>query len=113
MAPPPTAPSQLLKVLLVLARDSKNTEKLKNDIGEHLNRSQMGALTHALTRRLTLVQGPPGTGKTHSAIEILTQMVRNRLCPFPILATSDSNIAVDNLLEGLTNQGVIYCTRLQ
>ena len=66
----------------------------------------MGALTHALTRRLTLVQGPPGTGKTHSAIEILTQMVRNRLCPFPILATSDSNIAVDNLLEGLANAGV-------
>ena len=81
-------------------------EKLKNDIGDHLNRSQMGALTHALTRRLTLVQGPPGTGKTHSAIEILTQMVRNRLCPFPILATSDSNIAVDNLLEGLANRGV-------
>ena len=53
-----------------------------------------------------MVQGPPGTGKTHSAIEILTQMVRNRLCPFPILATSDSNIAVDNLLEGLANRGV-------
>jgi hypothetical protein len=79
---------------------------VESEIGDKLNPSQMGALTHAVTRRLTLVQGPPGTGKTHTAIEILTQMVRHRLCPFPILATSDSNIAVDNLLEGLANAGV-------
>jgi hypothetical protein len=80
--------------------------KVEKQLGDRLNRSQMGALTHAITRRLTLVQGPPGTGKTHTAIEILNQMVRHRLCPFPILATSDSNIAVDNLLEGLANVGV-------
>jgi AAA domain len=62
---------------------------------------------------LTLVQGPPGTGKTRIAIRILEHWARLATAaaekgenPTPILATSDSNIAVDNLVEGCAAVGL-------
>jgi hypothetical protein len=49
------------------------------------------------------VQGPPGTGKTKVSVRILVAWARaGGRC----LATSDSNIAVDNLLGGLIGAGV-------
>jgi MoxR-like ATPase len=54
-----------------------------------------------------LFKGPPGTGKTAVAIRILQHWSRVAASealpgetPKPIMATSDSNIAVDNLVEG-------------
>ena len=80
---------------------------------EGLNASQRLAVEGATTHRLTLVQGPPGTGKTAVAIRILQHWARvaaascsNGEKPKPILATSDSNIAVDNLVEGCANVGL-------
>ena len=80
---------------------------------EGLNESQQLAVECATTNRLTLVQGPPGTGKTRIAICILEHWGRLALAaaekgedPAPILATSDSNIAVDNLVEGCSAVGL-------
>jgi hypothetical protein len=78
-----------------------------------LNASQRLAVEGAVTNRLTLVQGPPGTGKTAVAIRILQHWARladsnpsKGENPAAILATSDSNIAVDNLVEGCAAVGL-------
>jgi hypothetical protein len=80
---------------------------------QSLNASQRMAVEGAVTNRLTLVQGPPGTGKTAVAIRILQHWARLAAADTskgdnhsPILATSDSNIAVDNLVEGCAAAGL-------
>ena len=71
---------------------------------EGLNSSQRLAVHQAVTNRLTLVQGPPGTGKTAVAIKIMSHWAKTSNSP--VLATSDSNIAVDNLVEGCAKAGL-------
>jgi hypothetical protein len=70
----------------------------------YLNPTQQKALIMCMTQRLTLIQGPPGTGKTHVAVAFA------RMCKIhmklPLLMTSDSNIAVDNLVLGLVSSGL-------
>jgi len=92
-------------------RDAARLALEKYGAFENLNPSQQAAVEGAATNRLTLVQGPPGTGKTAVAIRIIQHWARvssggggNE--PQPILATSDSNIAVDNLVEGCANVGL-------
>lgn len=70
-----------------------------------LNDSQRSAIMQAAINRCSIVQGPPGTGKTHVSVHILQAWV-GIFGLKPVLATSDSNIAVDNIAEGLGRAGV-------
>ena len=89
-----------------------------------MNTSQLSALEKAITQTVTLIQGPPGTGKTRTACAMLAAIVNlknQRISTSPskfpglqlhkVLACAHSNIAADNLLEGLVAQGV-KCVRL-
>uniref|UniRef100_A0A7S1FIN7 AAA+ ATPase domain-containing protein n=1 Tax=Noctiluca scintillans TaxID=2966 RepID=A0A7S1FIN7_NOCSC len=67
--------------------------------------AQRSAILNSMSKRLTIVQGPPGTGKTHTSIRILTLWAKTMKYK-PLLATSECNIAVDNIAEGLVKNGV-------
>lgn len=75
-----------------------------------LNDSQREAIVNCLGSRLSLIQGPPGTGKTTTAVYLLVTYFRV-FKTGPILATAFSNVAVDQIMHGLTAQG-IKCVRI-
>ncbi|OKY78936.1 MAG: Superfamily I DNA/RNA helicase [Candidatus Methanohalarchaeum thermophilum] len=83
-------------------------ERGKTDIekwfNEELNYSQRKAVARALeSEDFHLIHGPPGTGKTTTAIEVIEQAISRGK---KVLVTADSNIAVDNILDFLLNEGV-------
>ncbi len=77
--------------------------EIPNGVNETLNDSQQFAVEQAFKARdFYLIHGPPGTGKTTTLVEAIIQHAGNQQ---KILATSDSNTAVDNLVEKLYSQG--------
>ena len=104
----------LRELLLGMVHDPPGTASLPPELGGargrkttfamDLNEPQLAASKAAIERRLTLIQGPPGTGKTHTAVRILESWAQQDIGT--ILAVADSNVAVDNLLEGLLVRGV-------
>jgi len=70
---------------------------------QKLNPSQERAARRGLLSHLALIQGPPGTGKTHVSCTIMQQWTTMRT---KVLAVAGTNIAVDNLVEGLAKRGV-------
>ncbi|MBS3817603.1 MAG: IGHMBP2 family helicase, partial [Candidatus Thermoplasmatota archaeon] len=68
-----------------------------------LNESQQEAVIKAKEAEdIHLVHGPPGTGKTVTCVEMIEQAVEDGL---EVIATADSNTAVDNLVEHLVSRG--------
>ncbi|GKT35781.1 IGHMBP2 family helicase, partial [Aduncisulcus paluster] len=69
-----------------------------------LNESQRQAVFKAISADdFYIVHGPPGTGKTVTGVEILCQ-AKSRYSK--LLATADSNGAVDNIALGLLKYDV-------
>lgn len=76
-------------------RDEVINSNLKNDD------TQREAVLEALHHKpLYLIQGPPGAGKTTVIVELIQQIIK-RQKDVKILVTSQSNLAVDNVLEKL------------
>lgn len=68
-----------------------------------LDASQRGAVRFALTARdVAIIHGPPGTGKTTTLVALVREAVRRGQ---RVLVCAPSNLAVDNLLEGLLARG--------
>ncbi|BAD84367.1 DNA helicase, UvrD/REP family [Thermococcus kodakarensis KOD1] len=69
-----------------------------------LNASQRGAIAKALgSGDFFLVHGPFGTGKTRTLVELIRQEVARG---HKVLATAESNVAVDNIVERLADSGL-------
>lgn len=68
--------------------------------------NQQKAIINAIHREpLTIIQGPPGTGKTTVITEIVFQIL-NKSPDAKILITSQTNNAVDNVLDNLLEKEI-------
>lgn len=95
----PQAPALTTELPIVFQKDS-------DGVLFKYSYNQRKAINLALERKpLSLIQGPPGTGKTTVITEIVFQMLHRD--PYTkILITSQTNDAVDNVLENLINQQI-------
>lgn len=60
-----------------------------------------------MTSSSSATQGPPGTGKTRTLLALIRVLCAAGLPEGrPILATADTNAAVDNVVDGLAACGV-------
>lgn len=79
-------------------------------IDQKLNESQKKAIENALScENFYLIHGPFGTGKTRTLVELISQETRQN---HKVLATAESNAAVDNILERLMENKKLNLTRL-
>lgn len=79
-------------------------------IDNNLNDSQKSAIENALScENFYLIHGPFGTGKTRTLVELISQETRQN---HKVLATAESNAAVDNILERLMENKKLKLTRL-
>jgi superfamily I DNA and/or RNA helicase len=107
----------------------ENLQKLANDVGDliaelkvistdkngdavQFQDAQKFAILKSIYRPpITLIQGPPGTGKTTVITEIIRQILaKDRQAK--ILITSQTNLAVDNVLSKMVNVEGISFIRL-
>ena len=79
-------------------------------IDQDLNYSQKTAIENALScENFFLIHGPFGTGKTRTLVELISQETRQN---HKVLATAESNAAIDNILERLMENKKLNLTRL-
>jgi len=88
-----------IDVLLGKKEPKVSLSDIKSDI---LNDSQNTALSKSINSDVFLIHGPPGTGKTTTLAEVIKKHIGKKL-----LVAADSNVAVDNLLEKLTDYNVL------
>ncbi|QCK15125.1 IGHMBP2 family helicase [Mangrovivirga cuniculi] len=101
-------PHQILSDLLLFHREPREeNEKPLEELSysnSKLNSKQKFAIEKCLqSKDLFLLHGPPGTGKTTTLTEIIYQEVK---VGKKVLATADSNTAVDNMVEKLMKSGL-------
>ncbi|KAL0486493.1 hypothetical protein AKO1_012023 [Acrasis kona] len=76
-----------------------------------LNDSQRDAIRHAVsTKDVSLILGPPGTGKTTTVVELIRQITTHRR--ERIMVCAPSNVAVDNIVEKLSNVPKLRIVRM-
>lgn len=92
---------------ILKAVSTKAVQKVSAMAEPRLNMSQAAAVGLASQRTLTLWQGPPGSGKTRTIVHYVAVMRHvTRACRARILVCAGSNVAVDNLVEGLLGVGL-------
>jgi predicted DNA helicase len=91
----------LKKILLEKQFPEKiEDEKILVYYDEKLNEYQKIAVNKSILEKdLFLLYGPPGTGKTRTLVEIILQEAK---IGKKVLATAESNVATDNLIEYIT-----------
>lgn len=89
---------------IILGKETPRFTK-KEDIeikNSELNHSQKKAVERSLEADdIFLIHGPPGTGKTTTLIEVIEQHIEEGK---KVLATADSNVAVDNIVDFLAER---------
>jgi len=88
-----------LKLILNQEKPTKSTSQEFKPFDIKLNPTQRKAISLALgSEDFFLIHGPFGTGKTRTLAELILQEVKRGN---KVLATAESNVAVDNLVERL------------
>lgn len=98
------AGKRALEFYLGLDEPSQGEEVSFEPFDKSLNSSQRKAIAKGLgSEDFFLIHGPFGTGKTRTLVELIRQEVKRGN---KVLATAESNVAVDNLVERLAKDGV-------
>ncbi|EDM24324.1 IGHMBP2 family helicase [Caminibacter mediatlanticus] len=86
---------------IILGKKNPKLEKVEVK-SDKLNDSQNKALSYSINSETFLIHGPPGTGKTTTLAEVIKKHIGKK-----ILVCADSNVAVDNVLEKLSEYNVV------
>lgn len=102
--------NRLINIILGVDEPKKSKQSEIRFIDWNLNEYQREAVLEALfSNDLYLIHGPPGTGKTRTISEIILQEARRKN---KIIATADSNIAVDNILSNISKYPDVKIVRI-
>ena len=97
-------------IVLGLAKPVQAKTEMFQPKNEKLNGTQREAIGRALdAKEVALIHGPPGTGKTTAVVEAILRFVEKGK---KVLASADSNIAVDNMLEKLAETDGLDMVRI-
>ncbi|MBA2852211.1 putative DNA helicase [Methanococcus maripaludis] len=102
--------NRLIDIILNVDSPQKSKSTEIRFLDYRLNEYQKEAVLEALSARdLYLIHGPPGTGKTSTISEVILQ---EALRKNKVIATADSNIAVDNILSNISKHESFKIVRI-